>query len=306
MAVERAGSPPVRYRLLTTAEAIRPVERLQRDVWGFDDVEVVPLHVLLTAARHGGLLVGAYDGERLVGFSFGYRGIDGDGTPVLCSHLLAVAATHRGRGIGRELKWEQRAAALEHGLSRIVWTFDPLEHGNARLNLNHLGGLTNRYVPDLYGELRDELNAGLPTDRLEVVWELASERVTKRAPRRAGTKFPRGVDDRSDDAEATGPLLDPEGPDEPFTAVSSDRRIRLRALGDAQRVRRKHPEAAQAWRLHLRATLQAAFAAGYLLVGAGRGPHGAEYRLARDAFVDVERSAFVVEGQLRRDAPNGG
>ena len=301
MAAERASSPAIRYRLLTTADAIRPVEDLQREVWGFDDVEVVPLHVLLTAARHGGLLLGAYDGTRLVGFSFGYRGVDVDGTPVLCSHLLAVAPTHRGRGVGRDLKWAQRSAAMEHGLPRIVWTFDPLEHGNARLNLDRLGGATNRYVPDLYGELRDELNAGLPTDRLEIVWELASERVARRAPEAGGAAGPTGGD-APVEVEAPGPLLDPDGPGGIVASTSSAPRIRLRALADAQRVRREDTEAARAWRLHLRTTLRAAFADGYLLVGAGRGSHGAEYRLARAATAGLDLPAYPADGRVHGHA----
>jgi predicted GNAT superfamily acetyltransferase len=269
--------PPVEIRALRTADAMREVETLQREVWGFDDVEVVPLHVLLTAARHGGLLLAAYRGDRMVGFTFGYRGLDDDGVPVLCSHLLAVRSSERGRGLGAALKWAQRDAALAAGLGRIVWTFDPLEHVNATLNLTRLGGVSDRYLVDLYGELRDELNAGLPTDRIEVVWHLHAPRVVARA---AG----------GDGAEADGnlgPLLDPGGPGGAVAAPGSAARVRVRALEHAQRLRREDPDAALAWRLHLRSTLRTLFTAGYLLVGAGRGDAGAEYRLARASDVPL-------------------
>lgn len=280
----RQGS--ITLRLLKEAEPIRAVEQLQREVWGFEDVEVVPLHVLLTAARHGGILVGAYDDERLVGFSFGYRGSDVDGTPVLCSHLLAVVPEARGRGVGESLKWAQRDAARSAGLTRIVWTFDPLEHGNARLNLDRLGGVTDRYIVDLYGELRDELNAGLPTDRLEVVWELNAPRVERRASAASAAPAPTASEGRE-----AGPLLDPRGPGGPITAPDGGPRIRVRALDDAQRVRAEDPERARAWRLHLRATLTMAFEAGYLLIGAGRGSEGAEFRLALPTESGLDPSA---------------
>ena len=194
---------------------LRALEALQRDVWGFDEIEIVPLHVLMTAARHGGVVLGAFRRDDVVGFSFGFRGIDADGAYVLCSHLLAVAPRARGRGLGLALKWAQRDAALAAGLDRIVWTFDPLEHGNARLNLNRLGGVSDRYVVDLYGELRDELNAGLPTDRIEIVWELASPRVTARA------------EGRSSHRHDPGPVLNPDGPAGGLASQSGAPALRL-------------------------------------------------------------------------------
>lgn len=263
------ATTPFRIRPLVSVADLRDVEALQREVWGFDDVEVVPLHVLMTAARHGGLVIGAHDGDALVGFCFGFRGVDPDGTDVLCSHLLAVAPAARGRGLGPALKWAQRDAALARGLHRVVWTFDPLEHGNARLNLSRLGGTSDRYVVDLYGDLRDELNAGLPTDRIEVVWDLDAPRV-------------RGLADGAPpEAAPDGPLLDPHAPDGPLHDPGDARAVRLSVPDEAQALRRRDAEAALAWRLHIRAGLQRLFGAGFSLVGAGQGEAGAELWLRR-------------------------
>lgn len=264
-----AFGPPV-LRPFASASEIRAAEDLQFRVWGFEPVEVVPLHVLLTASRHGGCLLGAWHEERLIGFTFGFRGSDLDGTPVLCSHLLAVDAPARGLGVGRALKWAQRTWARNAGLSRIVWTFDPLEHGNARLNLSRLGATCDRYLVDLYGTLRDELNAGLPTDRLEVVWNLDDPAVVLRAAGRA----PGEVDH--------GPLLDPEGPGARLADPTPFVRVRLRAPDDARSMRRNDPATAHAWRMHLRQGLRGLFAQGYRLVGAGGADTGPEYRLTRE------------------------
>ncbi|MDR9392045.1 MAG: GNAT family N-acetyltransferase [Trueperaceae bacterium] len=262
-------------RELATAEAARAAEALQQRVWGFEPIEVVPQHVLLTAQRHGGLLLGAWRGPRLLGVSFGFLGRDGD-VPALCSHLLGTDPDARGLGVGVALKWAQREGALARGVTRIVWTFDPLEHGNARLNTSVLGGTSNRYVENLYGDLRDELNAGLPSDRLEVVWDLEAPRVAARAAahaegRRAGPPAARGV--RLDPEAPWGDVADPEGAS----------RVRLGAPRDVQGLRTSDPEAAAAWRGHLRRALPPLFEAGYVLDGAGFAPAdgAAELWLAR-------------------------
>ena len=266
------GESQPTIRPFASAAEMREAETLQFRVWGFDPVEVVPLHVLLTASRHGGCMLGAWSDGRLVGMAFGFRGSDDDGTPVLCSHLLAVDPDVRGRGIARALKWHQRTSALKGGLTRVVWTFDPLEHGNARLNLSHLGATSDRYLVDVYGALRDELNAGLPSDRLEVVWELRDPAVAARADGARGA--------HSSDAEH-GPLLDPDGPSGRLGDPTPFDRVRVRAPGDAQALRRDDPDAARAWRWHLREGLRGLFARGYRLVGAGTSGDGPEYRLSR-------------------------
>ncbi|MDZ7707106.1 MAG: hypothetical protein U5J97_04265 [Trueperaceae bacterium] len=283
-------SDPLPIRPLSTVPELRAIEELQREVWGFDDVEVVPLHVLMTSVRHGGQLLGAFDGDRIVGFSFGFRGVDVDGTAALCSHLLAVAPAARGQGLGIALKWAQRAESLRAGIGRILWTYDPLEHGNARLNLGRLGGVSNRYLDDLYGELRDALNAGLPTDRIEVVWDLNSPRVRARAgePYRdvsaRGEGAGRATANGSDDP---GPRLDDGAPSGAIADPGERIFVRLSAPADAQTLRRREPDAARAWRLHLRAGMHALFERGYLLVDADADGDGPDLRFARAEAVPV-------------------
>ncbi len=276
-------SAPVTIHPLTTAAAIRPLEELQHRVWGFDPVEVVPLHVLLTAARHGGSLLGAYRGDRIVGFAFGFRGTDVDGAPVLCSHLLAVAPEARGAGVAVALKHAQRTAALAAGLRRVVWTFDPLEHGNARLNLARLAARSDRYLTDLYGTLRDALNAGLPTDRLEVVWDLEAPEVVAACAGPAAGRADEGPAGgaRPGAPDRFGPRLDPDGPGGGVADPDGAPAVRLAAPADAQALRTHDPDAALVWRLHLREGMTRLFGAGYVAVSAGFGTEGPEYRFVR-------------------------
>ena len=170
----------ITIRPIETHAEYHALEQLQRDVWTLPDVEVVPLHVLLTAAKNGGLLLGAFDGERLVGFVFGFPGLTPEGRLKHCSHMAGVHPDYRDRGLGYSLKLAQREHVLAQGIDLITWTFDPLETRNASLNFHKLGAVCNTYIPNLYGEMRDGLNAGLPSDRFQVDWWIASERVAQR------------------------------------------------------------------------------------------------------------------------------
>src|SRR5690606_18217859 len=125
----------------------------------------------------GGLLIGAFIGDRAVGFQYSFAGFDGK-KPYLCSHMLALLPEYRHSGLGSALKWRQAEMAREIGYDWIQWTFDPLESRNAYLNIRKLGGMVSTYWENCYGEMKDSLNAGLPTDRFRLDWWINSPRVT--------------------------------------------------------------------------------------------------------------------------------
>ncbi len=164
----------ITIRPLTTHNEIFAVEQLQRDAWGVPDIDVVPLHMLITPPRHGGLLLGAFDGERLAGFVFGFLGLTADGRLKHCSHMAGVHPDYRDHGVGYSLKLAQREHVLAQGLDLITWTFDPLETRNAALNFHKLGAVCNTYIRNLYGAMRAAINAGPPSDRFEVAWWIRS------------------------------------------------------------------------------------------------------------------------------------
>ena len=171
---------PIAIHSLTTHAEIFAVEQLQRDAWGVPDIDVVPLHMLITPPRHGGLLLGAFDGERLAGFVFGFLGLTPDGRLKHCSHMAGVHPDYRNQGVGYALKLAQREHVLAQGLDLITWTFDPLETRNAQLNFHKLGVICNTYIRNLYGPMRAAINAGPPSDRFEVEWWIRSQRVAQR------------------------------------------------------------------------------------------------------------------------------
>lgn len=175
-------------RLLDTPEDIRLVEQLQREVWPGSETDVVPLHMLITAVHNGGLLLGAFKEEKIIGFVFGFPGLEEtpDGPRAKhCSHMMGIHPEHRDGGIGFALKRAQWQMVRHQGLDHITWTYDPLLSRNAHLNIAKLGAVCTTYRRSEYGEMRDGLNAGLPSDRFQVDWWLNTQRVQRRLGKRA-------------------------------------------------------------------------------------------------------------------------
>lgn len=157
-------------------EEFRACVVLEREIWREADLEIVPDTIFVVAAHTGGQILGAFDGERLIGFTLSMPGLR-TGAPYLHSHMTGVIAEYRDRGVGRMLKLLQRDEALSRGIRLIEWTFDPLEMRNAHFNLNRLGAISRRYQPNLYGITSSPLHRGLATDRLVAEWYLDSPRV---------------------------------------------------------------------------------------------------------------------------------
>ena len=166
----------IRIEPLTTVEQFERCVELQLEVWGYSDGDLIPRRVFLVAQRIGGQVIGASDGDTIIGFAMalpGYR----NGYAYIHSHMLAVLPKYRNAGLGRRLKLAQREDALQRGFDLMEWTFDPLEIKNAHLNIAKLGAICRRYQADFYGPSTSPLQGGLPTDRLYAEWWLKSPRV---------------------------------------------------------------------------------------------------------------------------------
>jgi len=174
-------------RILESPEDMTSVEELQRAVWPGSETDVVPAHMLITAMHNGGLVIGAFLEDRIIGFVFGFPGLEfiPDGPrPKHCSHMMGIHPDHRDSGIGFALKRAQWQMVRHQGLDHITWTYDPLLSRNAYLNIAKLGAVCNTYRRSEYGEMRDELNAGLPSDRFQVDWWVNTRRVERRLSKR--------------------------------------------------------------------------------------------------------------------------
>lgn len=171
---------PVEIRHLTTLAELGEAVRLQKEIWGFEDIELLPLRLFVVAQKVGGQTVGAFDGGRMVGFLLAIPGLKqgaNQGQMYLHSHMMGVRTEYRNTGLGRRMKLLQREEALRRGIRLVEWTFDPLEIKNAYFNIERLGAVVRRYVLNQYGTTTSRLHGGLPTDRCVAEWYLASERV---------------------------------------------------------------------------------------------------------------------------------
>jgi predicted GNAT superfamily acetyltransferase len=163
-------------RPLKQIAEFKQVVDLQRTVWGFAEVDLLPARLFVVADNVGGETLGAYDGERMVGFCLAIPGIKPGERYYWHSHMLGVLPEYQNKGVGRLLKLHQRERALAHQVDLIEWTFDPLELKNAFLNIERLGCVVRRYVHNQYGFTSSPLHGGLPTDRLVAESWLRSER----------------------------------------------------------------------------------------------------------------------------------
>ncbi len=262
-------------RPLKTLADFHAAEAVQRAAWDSDDIDIAPLHLMLTIARNGGIALGAFAQDQLVGFVLGFLGTSnryGAEAPATvklkhCSHQLGVLPAWQSRGVGYALKVAQREAVLNQGVRLITWTYDPLESKNARLNISKLGAVCNTYIRDYYGELRDDLNRGLATDRFQVDWWIASRRIETRLTRnRPPLKLQHYLD-------VGAPIINAVQWNEHDLPVCQDLagqppvdRFLVEFPANFQAVRRADHALALAWRLHLRSICETAFASGYTVI----------------------------------------
>ncbi len=156
--------------------------RLQKEVWGFSEIEdIAASPLLLIGNEYGGSVLVAETSEgRVIGFAFAMLGRKPGGGLIWWSHMTGVSRDFQGQGIGLRLKLAQREDALKNGVSEIWWTFDPLQAMNAHFNARKLGAIVSEYEENIYGYSSSPLHHGLPTDRLVAVWGLDSQRVVDR------------------------------------------------------------------------------------------------------------------------------
>lgn len=168
---------PIELRHLTALPDLTEAVRLQQEIWGFEDIELLPLRLFVVATKVGGQVIGAFDGETMIGFLLAIPGLKGGKTTYLHSHMMGVQPPYRNLGVGRMLKLKQRDEALTRGIGLIEWTFDPLELKNAYFNIERLGAVVRRFVLNQYGTTTSHLHGGLPTDRCVAEWYIDGARV---------------------------------------------------------------------------------------------------------------------------------
>ena len=251
------GSTPdaIQIRALKTIAELKAVEALQVEVWRCSEREVLPSLALIPLLDIGGVLLGAFDEQELIGFVLGFPGFEA-GDRILHSDMLAVRTSYRSSGVGYKLKLEQRSAALANGIEKITWTFDPLQAANAHLNFGKLGVIADRYKINYYGETSSALHR-TGTDRLWVTWHLRGERVERRVRMELE---PRG-------AVSAPALLEHHLNGEPVVQNRYMRQtaLRIEIPANINELVATDEACAKRWREATRAAFSAALAAGFVV-----------------------------------------
>ena len=193
----------IKVRSLTENSEFEEAVALQKTIWGFEEIELLPVRLFVVATKVGGQVFGGYDDGRMVAFLLAIPGLKPQGQYYLHSHMMGVLSEYRNAGIGRMLKLKQREDALSRGIGLVEWTFDPLELKNAYFNIERLGAVVRRYVLNQYGTTTSALHGGLPTDRCVAEWYLDDAKVTglldsgklERLPEAARIEVPVAIQD---------------------------------------------------------------------------------------------------------------
>jgi predicted GNAT superfamily acetyltransferase len=166
----------ISVRALSGLHEFADIVNLQRMIWGWEELDILPVRFFVVARDIGGQVLGAFDDSFLCGFCVAVPGVRAGGPSHLHSHMLGVLPEYRDCGAGRALKLAQRDDALARGFDLVEWTFDPLELKNAYFNIQKLGAVIRRYLPNHYGITSSSLQGGLPTDRCVAEWHLTHPR----------------------------------------------------------------------------------------------------------------------------------
>jgi predicted GNAT superfamily acetyltransferase len=261
--------PDIIIRNVSGLAEYKAVEDLQKEVWEFNERDIVPLTQMIAAKETGGILVGAFRQSTMIGFVYGFVGYE-EGSLVVHSHMLAVKPSCQGENLGYRLKLAQREQALATGIKIVTWTFDPLQCLNAHLNIEKLGVLAVKYKVNFYGETSSSLHKDLDTDRLWVRWDLESDRVKRRLERPEKCALDLGN-------TVTLVRSDNQGmPVRSAMGIRQNYNLSIEIPGNIGALLQNEPESAAQWRRVTRDAFLQAFQAGFLVTDFRRliGPAG--------------------------------
>jgi len=253
--------------------------------------------MLHSLSHHGGHVLGAYDGQRLIGVLVGFIGTDIDydhpnarpamANLLIMSKRMVVLPDYRGQNIGYLLKMAQRDIAVKQAIHLVTWTFDPMLAPNAHLNIRKLGGIVQKYKVNYFGETDIP---SLQADRLVLEWWVNHQRVEARAKGTTNNltlaqyfEVNAPIVNRADNSsEFLQPRTMTDVPDSTFALIEIPSNFREINATDA--------DLAQAWRDHVREVFLQMFASGYIVTDFVRGEFEGDnrtfYLLSHDSDED--------------------
>ena len=242
-------------RIIESAQEAADASLLLDEVWnvtGSGTTVLEPsLFIALAHARNYTAAAFDRDSGQMLGVTVGFFA-----APVgtsMHSHVAGVRHEAVGRGVGAAMKLHQRLWCLEHGLTRMTWTFDPLIARNAHFNIARLGARLVDYHEDFYGQMRDGVNAGQASDRAFVDWDLTGAR-------------PSPLTDP--DAQAVAAVrIDDDGRPQELDVPREAPVVAIEIPSDIETLRATDPRLAAQWREAVRRGFVELLADGWLVSG---------------------------------------
>jgi predicted GNAT superfamily acetyltransferase len=255
----------IQIRDLTEIDEFRQVVGLEKAIWGYtDEGDLVTVPVFIFTVHRGATLIGAFDGERMIGFAYAVVGMK-QGRPMMWSHMAGVLSEFRG-GVGFKLKLAQRERALAQGYDLIEWTFDPMQAMNAHFNFAKLGGVVEEYAPNFYGESTSALHRGTPTDRVVLSWKITAPHVVRRIEQASAT-FRVKSHEIADAPIVNTTALDGDWrKNKTIDLAIKERRVWIEIPTGFTEMQQRAPERALAWRMDVRQMFEEYLAKGYRAV----------------------------------------
>ena len=234
------------YRLCSSNEDFADIKKLETLVWQMPEYEAITTHTLHVLKHIGGLVMGAFNDGEMIGMSVAFPT---QAKGQLWSHMAAVLPKYQGRGIGYQIKQAQRDLALKMGYSHMHWTFDPAMRGNAHFNFHLLGAYANIYHENFYGLMSDGINAGVPSDRFEAIWDLTQ-----------------ATDVQDPISDTISFLLSSDNSAPIISNQASDAYHAVQCPYDYRALKAQSLDLAIEWRYRMREVLSSAFADGYRVI----------------------------------------
>ena len=279
----------IKIREIEEIAEMREVEELQKEVWGVPDLDVVPYTHLVAAKEAGGVLIGAFDAEVLVGFVYGFPSFE-RGQLAHHSHMLAVKPAYRNFDLGRRLKLAQREHVIAQGINLMSWTFDPLQSLNAYFNFSKLGVIADRYLLNFYGQEAASFLHQTGTDRLWASWFVSSDAVEQRI--NGGRE--------EIESEALVSLVQVQADDSPqrngLAAGLGNDHAAIEIPADIDSLQQRSPETALRWRQETRWAFTEAMNAGYYVAAFVRG----ELVGSKFGTYILKKGSFLAKAQRRK------
>lgn len=291
---------------LKSLDELSEVEALQTLIWDAPSM-IVYRPMLISFTRNGGSVIGAVKDKRVIGFVLGYLGVEDPEADrpamanlKLVSQRMGILPEYRNQGIGYELKLAQRRFAIQQGLRLITWTFDPLRGRNAHLNIRKLGAIAREYYRDFYGTEFSPMVSLRSSDRLLAEWWVTSNRVEQRIRGgRSGLAISQYLDANArilnPSVEGKAGLSHPrDKAEKPQGAI-----VLVEIPDDYEAIVSYDPELAQAWRAHIRETLEGVMFSGYAITDFIHGSHEGRQR----SFYALSYTEYG-DAQMRRYSSN--